>query len=226
MATTDSNGIVFLEETDPISPFHTTINTLQQGTSDALSGIKDGSNDILVIHQVADTSERAALAVAYGPTASKPLYVNRANAGAGKEMEYTTDGSTWRTVAATPNWKAYTPSWTNLTVGNGTVTARWMVMAGMVEVELKFVLGSTSAVGSPPYFSLPAEALPAAQYGTLDLIGHAFYAHGSSVWQGAVTRSGSFARCHLSGGGAPGGSSPFAWASGDVLSARLRYAGA
>lgn len=40
MATTDSNGIVFLEETDPISPFHTTINTLQQGTSDAISAAR------------------------------------------------------------------------------------------------------------------------------------------------------------------------------------------
>lgn len=36
MTTTNSNGIVFLEETDPISPFHTLINTLQQGTSNAL----------------------------------------------------------------------------------------------------------------------------------------------------------------------------------------------
>jgi len=43
MATTDGNGIVFLEETDPISPFHTMINTLQQGTSDALQAFNDAS---------------------------------------------------------------------------------------------------------------------------------------------------------------------------------------
>lgn len=36
MTTTNANGIVFLEETDPISPFHTLMNVLQQGTSDAL----------------------------------------------------------------------------------------------------------------------------------------------------------------------------------------------
>lgn len=40
MTTTNANGIVFLEETDPISPFHTLMNTLQQGTSDALDAIK------------------------------------------------------------------------------------------------------------------------------------------------------------------------------------------
>ena len=39
MTTTDSNGIVFLEATDNISPFHTTINLLQQGTSDAFDGV-------------------------------------------------------------------------------------------------------------------------------------------------------------------------------------------
>lgn len=40
MTTTNANGIVFLEETDPISPFHTLINTLQQGTSNAISGLR------------------------------------------------------------------------------------------------------------------------------------------------------------------------------------------
>lgn len=44
MATTDANGIVFLEETDPIAPFQTTINTLQQGTSDAIGGLGSWRN--------------------------------------------------------------------------------------------------------------------------------------------------------------------------------------
>jgi len=46
MATTDSNGIVFLEETDPISPFHTTINTLQQATSDVVEAINTDITDL------------------------------------------------------------------------------------------------------------------------------------------------------------------------------------
>jgi hypothetical protein len=37
MTTTDSNGILFLETTDPISPFQTLINALQTATSTALS---------------------------------------------------------------------------------------------------------------------------------------------------------------------------------------------
>jgi len=41
MTTTDSNGIVFLETTDNISPFHTLINTLQTGTSTAITSVKN-----------------------------------------------------------------------------------------------------------------------------------------------------------------------------------------
>lgn len=43
MTTTDSNGIIFLEETDPISPFHTLMNTMQQGTSDAITNLKSAT---------------------------------------------------------------------------------------------------------------------------------------------------------------------------------------
>lgn len=43
MTTSDANGIIFLEETDPIAPFHTLMNTLQQGTSDAITAFKQDS---------------------------------------------------------------------------------------------------------------------------------------------------------------------------------------
>jgi len=39
MTTTDANGIIFLEETDAISPFHTLINGLQTATSTAISQV-------------------------------------------------------------------------------------------------------------------------------------------------------------------------------------------
>lgn len=38
MTTTDSRGIVFLEASDDITPFHTLINVLQTGTSNAIAG--------------------------------------------------------------------------------------------------------------------------------------------------------------------------------------------
>jgi hypothetical protein len=53
-------------------------------------------------------------------------------------------------------WTNFTPSWTNLTVGNGTQVARYRKVGKTVDVYVKFTLGSTSSIGSPPvYFALP-----------------------------------------------------------------------
>jgi hypothetical protein len=53
-------------------------------------------------------------------------------------------------------WTAFTPSWTNLTVGNGTQIARYRKVGKTVDVYVNFTLGSTSSVGSSPvYFALP-----------------------------------------------------------------------
>lgn len=58
-------------------------------------------NDIV---PVANTTARQQLvadltAAGRGPTPSRPLYVTRADAVAGRELEYTTNGTTFRTVA-------------------------------------------------------------------------------------------------------------------------------
>src|SRR5690606_38416973 len=39
MSTIDGNGILFYEETDPVSPLHTLLNTGQQSVGDALDAI-------------------------------------------------------------------------------------------------------------------------------------------------------------------------------------------
>jgi hypothetical protein len=91
MTTTNANGIVFVEDTDPISPFQVLLNTLQQGTSDAISSTAR-------VFPVANVPARDALEIDHPPSASSPLFVFRADAGAGRELEYTTDGTTWRTV--------------------------------------------------------------------------------------------------------------------------------
>src|SRR3954471_23751364 len=47
---------------------------------------------------VANVTARAALATLVAPTSSKPLVVFRADATAGQQIEYSTNGSTWTTV--------------------------------------------------------------------------------------------------------------------------------
>jgi hypothetical protein len=53
------------------------------------------------------------------------------------------------------NWQTWTPTLTNMTQGNGTITARYRRVNNTVEFFFKFVLGSTSTMGTVPWFSLP-----------------------------------------------------------------------
>jgi hypothetical protein len=53
---------------------------------------------------------------------------------------------------------AYTPTYTNITVGNGTLTARYGQSGKFVVVNWRLVLGSTSSIGSAPKITLPVTA--------------------------------------------------------------------
>lgn len=55
-------------------------------------------------------------------------------------------------------WQSYTPTLTNMTLGNGTLAAKYIQIGKTVFVRFKFTLGSTSAVGTGPYFTLPVTA--------------------------------------------------------------------
>ena len=53
-------------------------------------------------------------------------------------------------------WTAFTPTWTNLTVGNGTYNrAHYNLIGKTAIVEIDFVLGSTSAVTGDVTLTLP-----------------------------------------------------------------------
>lgn len=95
MATFDANGILFYEETDAVSPLHTLLNAGQQSVSDAFSGMTR-------IYVVQNTTEREALVALYPPTTSAPLYVHRVDAGSGRELERTLDGTNWQTYRVQP----------------------------------------------------------------------------------------------------------------------------
>jgi len=52
-------------------------------------------------------------------------------------------------------WAAWSPTYANLTIGNGTVVARYIQVGSLVIARWQFTLGSTSAVGTGPTVSLP-----------------------------------------------------------------------
>jgi len=52
-------------------------------------------------------------------------------------------------------WTAYTPTITNFTLGNGTVTARYKQIGKTLFVQAKIVFGSTSSITGSLNFTMP-----------------------------------------------------------------------
>lgn len=77
-----------------------------------------------------------------------------------------------RTDAYDAAWTAFTPSWTNLTVGNGTNLGWYKQIGKFIAMKTHFTMGSTSSMGTGPTFALPVTA---ANNGITDrrtIIGH------------------------------------------------------
>ena len=64
-------------------------------------------------------------------------------------------GLKWTTATDQFPWQTWTPTYTSLTVGNGTVTARYQQIGKLVTVYYKLVFGSTTSVSAYPQISLP-----------------------------------------------------------------------
>lgn len=127
----------------------------------------------------------------------------------------------WQEVVDLGAWDSWTPTWTNVTVGNGTVVAKFSRSGRTIRFRLRFTLGSTSAVGTTPIFTLPATA--AADYALEWPLGPGGLIHnGVKSWIGCVqfwsTTQAVLVRDD--GAGAYGGisaTSPFTWGTGDYF---------
>ena len=136
-------------------------------------------------------------------------------------------------AAAGGTWAAWTPTFTNLTVGNGTLTARYATVGKIVTMSFKFVLGSTSSIGAGVQVSYPVApaSATAAQTGQFsvwiqDVSSGAFfstvaaYQRTTSVWF--------FTNLYVSGTAIAAdtsftSTSPFTWTTGDLIWASATY---
>ena len=79
---------------------------------------------------------------------------------------------------ALSTWQDYTPAWTtdvgggsNPSLGNGTITGRYIQAGDLVHAHITLVIGSTSTAGTGRWqFSLPATAATEANYGPAPFI--------------------------------------------------------
>lgn len=134
-------------------------------------------------------------------------------------------------------WTSWTPTWTNLTVGNATVAAYYAQIGKIIIAELRIVLGSTSSVGSNPLFTLPATASShyVATSSDVHPIGPANYLRaGVANYTGVVTLSdtsgltkGALTNFSVNGtsiaNSGLSATSPATWASGDKFTVSFTY---
>mgnify|MGYP006317550871 FL=1 len=138
------------------------------------------------------------------------------------------------TTAGEPggSWQTWIPTWANITLGSGTVVAKYTKIGKFVEGYLYFTLGAGSAVGSSPTFSLPVPAsssqIPAAGFA---VIGQGLVSVAGNLYDGAVFM-GTTGLCLPVVYGASGtyvndfpltASLPAVWASGNYMRFTFKY---
>jgi hypothetical protein len=92
-------------------------------------------------------------------------------------------------------WTTWAPTYSNMTVGNGTTTyAKYMRIGRWIVFELRFTLGSTSAISTTPTFTLPVQASARYNDNSRDLIGEVLVFdsgtagyRGSCMWRSSTT---------------------------------------
>lgn len=134
-------------------------------------------------------------------------------------------GSSW-------TWQTWAPSFTNVTVGNATVTAVYTQIGKTVIARLAFVFGSSSAFTGPVSFTLPVTSAAYGLTGTaVPVVGLAWMEDtGNSNYQGnASLTSTTVAQIKVYTGGTYvataviGSVAPFTWGVGDSFNTTLIY---
>lgn len=129
-------------------------------------------------------------------------------------------------------WATYTPTLANITLGNGQRSGFYKKIGRVVHFYVQFVMGSTSAMGSNPTYSLPVNASSRYSSSSRDVLGHcavldaavANYA-GISFWGSASTGA---LQVLTAGGTYVGVASftatvPISWGNGDAFFAWGTY---
>lgn len=123
-------------------------------------------------------------------------------------------------------WTSYTPTLTGFTLGNGTISGRYMQVGKKVEFSAVFTFGSTSAAASAaPTLTLPVNALTA-NFGDFTALfvdaspGDIYFAVGYQAAAGTIG-------CYISGTSgkatAPTTTTPFTWTTSDSIYVRGTY---
>lgn len=123
-------------------------------------------------------------------------------------------------------WTSYTPTFTNLTVGNGTLVAKYCQIGKMMSINVSLKLGSTSSVGSGITMSMPGSGQPDL-YTTTNIVyedaGVGFFVgnaviFGSTAYLGNILTNSTYAKHQ-----GFDTTSPFTWTTNDGIYLNASY---
>lgn len=121
-----------------------------------------------VIVPVANVAARTALVAAVTPSVAEPLYVFRADAPAGLQLEMTTDGTAWAAMTQGPfmPYAATLVGFSPGTAGGAVNRTEWRREGMLVRVRYQFVFGTNGTIpgAGGVTVSVPVPADPAEPY--------------------------------------------------------------
>jgi hypothetical protein len=119
-------------------------------------------------------------------------------------------------------WSSWTPTWTNVSVGNGTVSALYARASRLITFKAKLTLGSTSSVSGEIRMSLPVVASTGFEFD--NFVGRFVDADGSRHFALAQATSTNTVQLNMvnSVGGyivevVTSATQPFTWTNGDQI---------
>lgn len=136
-------------------------------------------------------------------------------------------GTDWMVIADPNPWSTYVPTYSNVTIGNAAVVARWKQIGKTVTVQFRLTAGSTTTFNGGNTFIVGLPVAPA-YASTTDIIGSCYCYDSSS---GSASRRPGIVSC--SAGSAyfsldaacptVTGTAPWTWAVGDSLAFTAQY---
>jgi hypothetical protein len=125
-------------------------------------------------------------------------------------------------------WTSWTPTWTNLTIGNATVDAKYARASRLIHWKLKMTFGSTTSVSGAIRFTLPVAAATGIEFDmTHGVLQDASASRHLGVTTYVSTTVAQLASIDTTGGIAvlinTSATSPFTWTTSDIILFRGFY---
>lgn len=121
-------------------------------------------------------------------------------------------------------WQSYTPAFTGITVGNGTLSANYMQAGKLIGYRGSFTFGSTSSATTTIRVGLPVTANPATSY--LPFAGNVYLFDTSATarrYWSPVSSSGTEFLIADSNYVTANATAPWTWATGDQIAWQIFY---